>query len=155
MNKNLSKSVKILILKEIALQCFTLFFLFWRLINKNVLEWFLLITCKEHTLTRSTTHFILVETDAQYWTVTSSNCQKQPLEVFYKKALLTNFATFTGKHLHWSLFLIKLPAFRPVTLLERDSNTIVFLFRNFKENLIWRMILNWLYEVIVWNVIAG
>ena len=30
-----------------------------------------------------------------------------PLEVFYKKVLLTNFAIFTGKHLSWNLFLIK------------------------------------------------
>ena len=129
MNKSLSKSVKILILKEIALHCFTLDFLFWRLINKNVLEWFLLILRKEHTLTKSTTH--LVETDVQYWSVTSSNWQKQPPEVFYKKVVLINSATFTGKHLHWSLFLIKLPAFRPVTLLERDFNIVFFLFRNF------------------------
>ena len=29
-----------------------------------------------------------------------------------KKAVLKNFTIFTGKHLCWSLFLIKLPAFR-------------------------------------------
>ena len=33
--------------------------------------------------------------------------QKQPPEMFYKKAALQNFAIFTGKHLYWSLFLIK------------------------------------------------
>ena len=33
-------------------------------------------------------------------------------------------ANFTGKHLRWSLFLIKL---RPATLSKRDSNTGVFL----------------------------
>ena len=32
--------------------------------------------------------------------------QKQPPEVFYKKALLKNFEIFTGKDLCWSLFLI-------------------------------------------------
>ena len=31
--------------------------------------------------------------------------------MFYKKAILKNFANFTGKHLYWSLFLIKLQAF--------------------------------------------
>ena len=36
--------------------------------------------------------------------------QKQPPEVFYKKAGLENFAKFTGKHLCKSLFLIKLQA---------------------------------------------
>ena len=30
--------------------------------------------------------------------------QKQPLELFYKKAILKNFAIFTGKQLCWSLF---------------------------------------------------
>ena len=29
--------------------------------------------------------------------------QKQPPEVFCKKAVLKSFANFTGKHLHWSL----------------------------------------------------
>ena len=32
--------------------------------------------------------------------------QKQPREVFYKKAVLENFAILTGKHLCWSFFLI-------------------------------------------------
>ena len=36
--------------------------------------------------------------------------QKQLPEVFYKKAVLKNFAIFTGKYLCWSLFLIKLQA---------------------------------------------
>ena len=43
-----------------------------------------------------------------------------------KKAVLENFPNFTGKHLCWSLFLMKLQAFRPTTLLKRDSNTGVF-----------------------------
>ena len=42
-----------------------------------------------------------------------------------KESVLRNF---TGKHLCWSLFLIKSVAFRPVTLLKRDSNTGVFLY---------------------------
>ena len=33
--------------------------------------------------------------------------QKQLMEMFYKKAFLKTFAIFTGKHLSWSLFLIK------------------------------------------------
>ena len=50
--------------------------------------------------------------------------------VLYKKAVLKTFAIVTGKHLCRSLFLIK-PAFRPATLLERDSNTGAFLLGNF------------------------
>ena len=53
--------------------------------------------------------------------------QNQPAEVFYKKAVLKNVVIFTGKHLYWSHFLIKLLAFSPVTLLKRDSKTGVFL----------------------------
>ena len=33
--------------------------------------------------------------------------QKQPPEVYYKKAILKNYAIFTTKHLFWCLFLIK------------------------------------------------
>ena len=33
--------------------------------------------------------------------------QKQPLDVFYKKGALKNFAKLTGKHLWQSLFFIK------------------------------------------------
>ena len=42
--------------------------------------------------------------------------QKQPLGVFYKKAVLKNFAMFTEKHLCWSLFLIKLQVSSPNTV---------------------------------------
>ena len=42
-----------------AIFCFGQVFVFCRLINKNVLEWFLLM-CQEHTLTKSTN--FLVET---------------------------------------------------------------------------------------------
>ena len=36
--------------------------------------------------------------------------EKQPSEVFYQKTFLKNFAIVTGKHLCWSLCLIKLQA---------------------------------------------
>ena len=64
--------------------------------------------------------------------------QKQPLEVFYEKAVLKNFAIFTGKHLCWSLFLIKLQTFRPDS--KKDSNTDIFLWmlRNVEKHLFWR-----------------
>ena len=37
--------------------------------------------------------------------------QKQPPKGFYKKSVLKNFAIFTGKHMCWIFFLIKLQAF--------------------------------------------
>ena len=53
-----------------------------------------------------------------------------------KKDVLKRFANFT-KHPCWSLFLIKLHAFRPATLLKRDSNTgvLLWILWNFEENL--------------------
>ena len=51
-----------------------------------------------------------------YWSkifeqiVTVAYPKKQPPEVFCKKCALKSFANFTGKHLCWSLFLIKLQA---------------------------------------------
>ena len=44
--------------------------------------------------------------------------QKQPPKVFCKKVVFKNFASFAGKHLGPSLFLIKFHDFRPATLLK-------------------------------------
>ena len=45
---------------------------------------------------------------------------------FVKKGVLKNLANFIGKHLRWSLFIIKQQDFWFTTLLKRDSNTGVF-----------------------------
>ena len=47
---------------------------------------------------------------------------KQPPQIFYKKVVLKIFAIFTGKHLCWSLLLIKLWVCRSATSLKTDSN---------------------------------
>ena len=44
-----------------------------------------------------------------------------------KKGVNENLVIFPGKHLCFSLLSIKLQAFRPPTLLKRDSNTDFFL----------------------------
>ena len=49
--------------------------------------------------------------------------RKQP-PVFCNKAVLKDFAIFTGKYLRWSLLIIK---YFKGALLKRDSNTRVFL----------------------------
>ena len=63
-------------------------------------------------------------------------------QMFFKIVVLKNSANFTGKHLCWSHFLIKLQAWGSATLLKRDSNTDVFLWNKqnftntyFKEHL--------------------
>ena len=43
-------------------------------------------------------------------------------QMLFKIGILKNFAIFTGKHLCWSFFLIKLQAFRP----EKETPTQVF-----------------------------
>ena len=53
--------------------------------------------------------------------------QKQSPVLFYKKVVLKYFTIITEKHLFWGLFLIKLQAFSPATLLKRNSNTAAFL----------------------------
>ena len=45
----------------------------------------------------------------------------------FKIQVFKNIAIFTGKHLCWSLFVIKLLAYKTANLLKRDSNTSVFL----------------------------
>ena len=57
-------------------------------------------------------------------------------QMFFKIVFLKNFANFTGKHICWSLFLIKLQAFRSSAVLKRDSNTGIILWnlRNLFKN---------------------
>ena len=64
--------------------------------------------------------------------------------MFFKIGALKIFAIYTRKHLCWSLFLIKLHAWRLATLLKRDSKTGVFLWilQNFKEHIFWRTFAN-------------
>ena len=47
--------------------------------------------------------------------------------MFFKRAVLKKFVMFTGKHLSWSLFFKKSQGLMFATLLNRDSNTDVFL----------------------------
>ena len=42
-------------------------------------------------------------------------------QMFFEINSIKNFAIFTGKHLCWGLFSIKLQAFRPATFLKRDT----------------------------------
>ena len=88
-------------------------------VNKNVLEWFLLITCKELTLTRSTNLFSRNHLACFLWRregrqmsnteqLLYQNDKSSHQRCSIKKAVLNNFAIFIGKHLCWSIYLIKL-----------------------------------------------
>ena len=56
------------------------------------------------------------------WLNDGKEMQKQPLEMFFRKSVLKNFAIFTGKHLCWCLFFNKVAG-----LSKKDSNTGDFL----------------------------
>ena len=64
--------------------------------------------------------------------------QKQPPKLLCKKGVFRKFASFTGRQLCWSLFLIELQTFRPAALSEIDSNTDVFLF-DLQDHQIWSL----------------
>ena len=68
------------------------------------------------------------------WFLFLQNTRSSLTQMFWKIGVLKNFVLFTGMHLCWILFLIKLP-WRPVTLLKRDSYTVflwnVWNFKNF------------------------
>ena len=53
----------------------------------------------------------------------SGSCKSSRLHMFFKMGVLKNFTIFTEKHLCWSLFLIRLQAWRPATLSKRGSDT--------------------------------
>ena len=72
-------------------------------------------------------NFLINLVKHKFFHVSIANNKKQPPDVFYKKAVLKYFSVFQGKHLCWSLFLIKLSACRSATLLKRNSNTSGFL----------------------------
>ena len=70
------------------------------------------------------------------WSVKSfANKQKQPLEAFYKKGVLKNFAKFTGKYLCQSLFFNKVATLSPV-------NFAKFITAPFSQNTSVRLLLN-------------
>ena len=61
------------------------------------------------------------------------------MQMFFKTGVIRNFVIFTGKHLCWSIFLIKLRTLRPATLFQPHPQKILqhkwFLWklRNFYE----------------------
>ena len=69
-------------------------------------------------------------------------------QMYFRLGTLKDFPMFTEKYLCWSLFLINIQAWRPATLLKRDSNICVFLwnFRNFLQGTpsgyFWKYLMN-------------
>ena len=75
-----------------------------------------------------------------YFHFQSKKFKSSRSQMSFKIDVFKNFAIFTGKHLCWSFFVIKLPAYKPANLLKRDSKT------NAMEHL------RWLLFKVVWNM---
>ena len=155
MDKNLSKSVKILISEQIALTTMS----YWKpvfalcvLIKEKVLEWFLLIICKEHNLPRSTNLFSRNHPTLCFWLLREGRQMPNTEQLLHqtdksshrrcsiKKAALKYFAMFTRKHLCWSLFFnfIKKRLQHRCFTVAKFSSTIIL------KNICVRLLLNWL-----------
>ena len=77
--------------------------------------------CKQYVLRQKEYHLFFLS--LKHHVTIAALCLLYDFHIYNFK----NFANFTGKHLCWSLFLIKVQDFRAATLLKRDSNTDVFL----------------------------
>ena len=119
------------------------------LIKKNVLEWFLLIICKEHTLLKSTNLFSrnhptlcfflreacqIPNTEQLLYQTDKSSHRRCPI----KEVVLQNFAIFSGKHLCWSLFF----NFIKKRLQHRCFTVAKFLRTPILKNIYVRLLLN-------------
>ena len=73
---------------------------------------------------------MLLPADAQYLitkfmiTISYNKGRSSRLQMFFKIAVLKNFAIFARKHLWWILFLINI--FNKKTYFEKDLRTAVF-----------------------------
>ena len=56
-----------------------------------------------------------------------SHYRSSRAQIFFKIGVLKTFANFTGKHMCWSLFLIKLQGLQAYNFIKIDPNTGVFL----------------------------
>ena len=81
----------------------------------------------------------LWQTEKSLWNLL---CKSSRSQIFFKIGVLKNVAIFTAKHMCWSLFLMKLQAWRAATSSKRDSNTSVFLWAaSFIEHLRWFLLI--------------
>ena len=80
---------------------------------------------------------VLINAEQQLLQKADSVFRSSHAQMLCKIGALKDFANFTGKHLCWSLFLIKLQAWRPAILVKRDSNTgpTLWNFQNFLKTL--------------------
>ena len=85
--------------------------------------------------------FLLIKfLENAFWKFRSSHSQ-----LFFKIDFLKNFAILTGRHLLWSLFLIKLQAWTSITLFKKRLYNSCFCVN----------IVKFLIKLFVWNTSSG
>ena len=118
----------------------------WRLLLRNSRNVFLISLCTVITLVNNQTNLYMKKCFFQqpfcifeklFYCYECRNISKNTCAFMFRnrsshqgcsiKAVLENIAIFPRKYLCWSLFLVKLQAFRVASLLKRGSNTGVFL----------------------------
>ena len=118
----------------------------WRLLLRNSRNVFLISLCTVITLFNNQTNLYMKKCFFQqpfcifeklFYCYECRNISKNTCAFMFRnrsshqgcsiKAVLENIAIFPRKYLCWSLFLVKLQAFRVASLLKRGSNTGVFL----------------------------
>ena len=88
------------------------------------------LNCKQHSKTRKESlnemsfNKILYTARIYLNLITSKAFRSSRLHMFYKKDVLEDFAKFTGKHLCWNLFLIKLHTCIPMIFVNFSRTSI-------------------------------
>ena len=114
--------------------CFLLPNLIWQdaislylLLRVNQWKWLLFEKLKGNYSLKSKTQPVRVIRKDRCMLIEAAPARSSRSKILFKIGVLKNFAIFTGKHPCWSLFKIKLQAWKPATLLKRDSNPVFFL----------------------------
>ena len=114
--------------------CFLISDLVWQyvislflLLRVNQRNWLLLEKLKGNYSLKRKKQPVRVIHENSYTLKEAATTRNSRLQMFFKIVVLKNFAIFAGKHLCWSLFEIKLQAWKPATLLKRGSNPVFFL----------------------------
>ena len=141
-------------------------FVFCRLFNKNLLKWFLLMICKEHILNRSTKRFGRNHPTLCFWLRRGwkmlntkqllYQADKNSHRSCSTKIVLKNSAIFTRKYLCWSLSrkVAAIQAFIKMRFQHKCFAVPKFLRKPILKNFCVQLLLNWIYEVIVWNFVS-
>ena len=103
--------------------------------------------------------FMVTTSLASRWiNVFCSSLKSSHRSSFVRKGVLRNFAKFTGKHLHQSLFFNKVAGLRPATLLKKDEKETlaqVFCceFCQISKNTFFTECLWWTASILCWFTI--